>query len=855
MQDFTTKKHVCIHGHFYQPPRDNPWLDAIEREDSATPYHDWNERIDFECYRANTAARLVDEGNRVLSLHNNYEWMSFNFGPTLLRWLEVHDPWAYAAIQQAERDSRARLGGHGNAMAQVYNHMIMPLANRRDKITQVLWGVQDFKARFGHLSEGMWLAETAVDGETLGIMAEAGVKFTVLSPFQAARWRFTDQSSEWEDVSGGSIPTGRAYRCRCPGGRSIVIFFYDPSLARGIAFDRLLEHSSKLVGAIHRAHEDRGEKNEPWLVHSATDGESYGHHFKFGDMALAAALEELRHDPETEVINYGSFLARYPVRAEVEILENTSWSCAHGVGRWERDCGCNIGGRPGWSQKWRGPLRESLNSLRDALAVHYEREMGMLAEDPWRVRDEYIDVLLHPWAGKREEFVRNRMTPSFDPAKMPRFLQLLEMQRCAMFMFTSCGWFFDEISGLESKLILRWASRAIQLAERAGATSLMEPFLELLDSAQSNDPSCGTGADVFRRATEGVEASLARVAANCAIRSLAQPSLRESRLYCFEISPLEYDDLGCDPAPLRYGRVSVKDSRTGEEEAFLYASLHFEGLDFRCSVKPHANSRERADILAALQKAVEEQNTVKLIRTVDERLGTASFTLHDVFHDLRSDIALEISRNALAMYTSLQRHLYQIHGPLISSLRQWGVATPPDLRGAVRRVLVEDVDALVESVIAHRPEVSGEERRWSATDFFHRSRMARLQSIWDKARSWSIAVQTGGTTSLLGEAMVETLTALKQAPTTEDAGRLHRLMDMCRLFGSKPALWRLQTLFYEFASEVRMRPETVSGFPDFKGFVNELDDFLNCRFARILAEVFERRSLSTDVLPRDLATM
>jgi len=539
-------KYVCIHGHFYQPPRENPWLDAVEREESAAPSHDWNERIHMECYRANTAARLVDEKNRVLRLRNNYQSLSFNFGPTLLRWMEGHDPESYRRIVQADRDSHGR-SGHGNAVAQAYNHMILPLACLRDQVTQVRWGIRDFEHRFGRKPEGMWLPETAVSRETLEVLAEEGIRFTILSPSQASRWRFLHETG-WRDARDGTIPTGRAYRFDCGRGRVIHLFFYDAELARGIAFERLLEHSSRLLDRIRHSFDHRAcDPQEPWLVHSATDGESYGHHFKFGDMALAAAFQELDRDPSSQVLNYGQFLARFPTTAEADIVENTAWSCAHGLGRWERDCGCRIGDGPGLHQKWRAPLRKALNRLRDALALHYEREMGRLCPDPWEARNDYIGVVLDPAAG-RQEFLDRHARAGPANSDLPRFFQLLEMQRCSMLMFTSCGWFFDDISGLESVILLKYAARAMQLARMTGSAPLEDSFLQLLEKAPGNRKEFANGAEVYRKKVLPEVVEFDRVVANHAVRSPAKTHSPGYRLYCWQILPQKEEDLGSYPA-------------------------------------------------------------------------------------------------------------------------------------------------------------------------------------------------------------------------------------------------------------------------------------------------------------------
>ncbi|MEN6486598.1 MAG: DUF3536 domain-containing protein [Syntrophobacteraceae bacterium] len=826
-------KYVCIHGHFYQPPRENPWLEAIEREDSAAPYHDWNERIHFECYRANTAARLVDDRNRILTLRNNYELLSFNFGPTLFRWIEQYDPWVHRAIVDADRSSCERLDGHGNAMAQVYSHMIMPLANRRDKITQVAWGIRDFERRFGRRPEGMWLAETAVDRETLQVLAEAGIKFTVLSPFQAARWRFPEQGVSWQDVRGGKIPTGRPYRYDCGDGRAIALFFYDGEIARGVAYERVLEHSSKLVGKIDAAYERREAlEGEAWLVHAATDGESYGHHFKFGDMALAAALRDIEAAPGTCIINYGAFLASFPARAEVEIIENTAWSCAHGLGRWTSDCGCHIGGEPGWNQKWRGPLRAAMNRLRDSLAAHYELEMARLCKDPWKERDEYIDVLLDP--ERLPEWVRGHCTRK-EPGGAVRFLQLLEMERYAMLMFTSCGWFFDEISGLETVLVQSYAARAIQLARQTGAPpGIEDAFIRDLEHAPSNRPEYENGARVYLKKVKSEAVGKGRVAASYAIQSLGSATNGRVRLYAYDILPREQEDLGPNPAPCLFGHAAVRDRRTLEQEDYLYSAIHFGGLDFRCSVKPYAGPDEYASILKTLQGAVEDQDTVKMIRIMDEVFGDEAFSLHDVLRDMRSSIALEISRQTLATFTNMQRHLYSVYRPLMASLRQWDISIPEDLRGAVGRVLSDELKQLVQEMLPHEPHCPTEECPWDATDFFYRAHLGRIHSLLENARAWSAPMHLEKVSAELGRALVEGMLALKESFTPGSAGRFMRLVRICIELGTRPEMWKLQTLFFELVGKALVQPALVERIDGFREFVQELDRFLECRFFELL---------------------
>jgi alpha-amylase/alpha-mannosidase (GH57 family) len=469
-----------VHGHFYQPPRENPWTERVEAEEGAAPYHDWNERITVECYAPNAG---------------NLEKISFNFGPTLLSWLEDHHPETYAKILEADRLSRGERGGRGNAIAQAYHHLIMPLATRRDKVTQVRWGIEDFRRRFGRDPEGMWLPETAVDRETLAVLAEASLRFSILAPSQCRRVRPL-AGGAWEDVAGGRIDPSRAYHYSAGEGRDLALFFYDSPIARAIAFEGALADGetlrARLMGGFSPA------RAWPQLVHAATDGESYGHHHRGGAEALTAALTEIESDPEVRLTNYAAFLAAHPPTHEVQIVERTSWSCAHGVGRWQSDCGCRVG-HPGWHQAWRAPLREAMDWLRDQLDPFYEARLGKMVKDPWAARDGYIQVILdRSRAGSAAFLARHQRIP-LDDSRQADALRLLELQRQRLLMYTSCGWFFDDVSGLETVQVLRYAARAIQLAASLGFTGLEEEFLRRLAAAPSNLPEYGEGAEVFRR--------------------------------------------------------------------------------------------------------------------------------------------------------------------------------------------------------------------------------------------------------------------------------------------------------------------------------------------------------------------
>ena len=455
--------YLVIHGHFYQPPRENPWTGEVDPEPGAAPYHDWNERIHAECYAPNAG---------------NYKNINFNFGPTLLSWLASHHPDTYQKILNADRESIARRNGHGNAIAQAYGHAILPLCNERDRVTQVVWGLADFRFRFGREAESLWLPETAANDQILALLIEQGLRYVILAPNQAK----------------GEVDTSKAYVFRHPDGsdRSLAVFFYNGPLARAIAFEKALTSSQSLVEKFIRA---TGSGD---LVNVATDGETYGHHFKFGDLCLAHALEVEAPKAGFRITNYGEYLDHHPPYTEVEIDngpngEGTSWSCAHGVGRWARDCGCHTGGEPGCNQSWRTPLREALNFLRDDTVVRFETAGSEVLRDPWAARNDYIDVILDHRA--LDTFLnRHALRPD-----ETRIVQLMEMQRSGLLMFASCGWFFSDVAGIETIQVMRYAARVMDLQRQLGFEPPLKKFLEIMAEARSNDPAKGNGADLFLR--------------------------------------------------------------------------------------------------------------------------------------------------------------------------------------------------------------------------------------------------------------------------------------------------------------------------------------------------------------------
>jgi Domain of unknown function (DUF3536)/Glycosyl hydrolase family 57 len=519
---------LVVHGHFYQPPRENPWTDEIPREPSAAPQHDWNGRIHAECYRSNAYARIFSPDARIESIVNSYDRLSFNFGPTLARWIERHDPHVMARLRAADEAQRRRLGA-GGAMAQAYAHAILPLCDPADRRTQVLWGLADFERRFGRPADGIWLPETAVSPETLTTLIDAGVAYTILAPEQIDGVRASDQDS-WEDVDRDSIDTGRAYVWRHPdgSGRSIALAVFDGPLSRAVAFGDAATRADLFLDAVKTA-ADRSETEGQRLVLCASDGELWGHHKKFADLTLAFATHIEAERRGFEVTNLGAYLKKHPPVWEARLAtgpegEGTAWSCSHGMGRWARDCGCHMGSGMGWNQAWRAPLRRALDRIRAAASEFYEDAASQLLIDPWGARDAYGTVVDAPVADRDAllaTFAMPALEAGGDEAR-DRARLLLELQRATLLMYASCGWFFDDIAGLEASLVIRLGAHALDLLQAAGGRAPTAEVLDVLAQAKSNHPEEGTGADVFRRMS-GQRVTAVHAAAGAAFEALAAP--------------------------------------------------------------------------------------------------------------------------------------------------------------------------------------------------------------------------------------------------------------------------------------------------------------------------------------------
>jgi alpha-amylase/alpha-mannosidase (GH57 family) len=637
------KKYLCIHGHFYQPPRENPWLNAIEQQPSAAPYHDWNERINSDCYLPNAAARVLDNQGLVRSIVNNYRHISFNFGPTLLSWLEEHGQRTYAAILEADSDSRQRLG-YGNAIAQVYNHIIMPLATRRDKEVQVAWGISDFVMRFGRQPEGMWLAETAVDMETLEVLAAAGIRFTILAPGQAAAFREADSDTWHSTDAGRGIDPTRPYYCKLASGEEINIFFYDGPLSHAIAFEKLLENGDRFYNRILNAY--AAERQWSQLLHLATDGESYGHHFQNGEMALAYCLNLAEKDAGIEVVNYATYLHNHPALTEVRIVENSAWSCAHGVGRWQEDCGCNAGSIANANQRWRKPLRNAFDILRDATDDYLQSEGDTLFVDTNAAVDAYADYFLRADKSTiKEDFDKRLLRPGLSEDLIVRAYKLLEMKRFAMLIYTSCAWFFDDISGIEPVQILKYAARLIHLGKINSMPLPENRFLDILNLAISNIEEHGTGRDIYFKKVATERYSLAKVAAHVAVEKLLWQEQSPATLHGYPIAFTYTKQSSFNQLQLTAGRVDISCPISLKVFAYEYCALHLSGLDINIFIKSGDGGQVFTNFVHKAMQKFEEKSLADVITFLPQYFDHRNFSLADLFPDDRNRVITHINRD------------------------------------------------------------------------------------------------------------------------------------------------------------------------------------------------------------------
>lgn len=677
-------KYLCIHGHFYQPPRENAWLEEIEVQDSAAPYHDWNERITAECYSPNALARVLNAKQELVDLVDNYSYISFNFGPTLLSWLERAQPEVYQAILDSDVQSRQHFNGHGSAIAQVYNHLIMPLANERDKYTQVRWGIADFKKRFGREPEALWLSETACDTPTLETLAACGMKYVILAPGQCVRVRKIGDKN-WTETGGAKVDPKRAYLCNLPSGRKIALFFYDGPISQGIAFSDTLKSGENFANRLLGTYQNN---DEPQLMHIATDGETYGHHQHFADMALAYCLKDVLERPDVNLTVYGDFLEKNPPQYEAQIFENTSWSCFHGVERWRSDCGCNSGMHAGWNQKWRAPLREALDFIRDEMIQTFDAKGREYFKDPWAARDAYIDLILDRGLDAQHGFFMRHATEKAWNDRTGA-LKLLEMQRNAMLMYTSCAWFFDEISGLETVQVLQYAARAMELNKQLGGKELEAEFVKRLEAAPSNLKDLKNGAVIYERFVKPKIMSPKKIAVEHVIAGLYDATYNPLKAYQCAASDYQCERMQQQDSLLCLGRITLTSHITLEEHKVAFAICQSEGTRFACGAS-YESDIHKEEVFARL-KDVAAKGDFSQVQQLITKSFTDKYPFTELFRDAQRRVIERVLERISGETEKKFSDIFEEQYPMIRSLKYIGAPLPPSFMTVAAFVLTQDI--------------------------------------------------------------------------------------------------------------------------------------------------------------------
>lgn len=763
------ERYICIHGHFYQPPRENPWLEDVELQDSAYPYHDWNERITAECYEPNTASRILNPEWMVVDIVNNYSKISFNFGPTLLSWIGKKQPEAYEAIIEADKFSRERFSGHGSAIAQAYNHMIMPLANRQDKHTQVLWGIEDFKKRFGRYPEGIWLPETACDTETLEVLAEFGIKFTILAPRQAKRARKIKSGARWFDVSDGKIDPTTAYLCRLPSGKTISIFFYDGPISQDLAFGGLLVNGETFAQRLVSAFNESRQWNQ--IVHIATDGETYGHHQKFGDMALAYCLHLIESQSLANITNYAEYLEKNPPTHQVEIFDNSSWSCIHGIERWRENCGCNTGRFSGALQTWRKPLREGMDWLRDFLIPLYEERARNYLKDPWNARNEYIHVILDRNKDNVEQFFRENALRELSFEEKKDVLKLLEIQRNAMLMYTSCGWFFDEISGLETTQVMRYAARAIQLAEEIFDVSVEKEYLQFLEKAPSNIPEFENGAKAYEMFVKPTMLDLLRVGAHYSISSLFKEYPQSTQILCYQAENEFYEKTEAGKLKLVVGKTKIKSEITWDEDLFSFAVLHLGDHNVNGGIKKFIGDESFSSMHREIRESFDKGDIPEVIRLMDRHFETNNYSLWHLFKDEQRKILHQVVSPVFESVEMSFRKIYEDNYSLMNFFHSLQIPLPKPLAVTAEYVINKDLKRIFENELD----------------------IEKLESLIKELKKWSIEIDKAIITFVSTSWLNSFLEKIKQQPEEISyIEKVEKILSLLKSLNIEPDIWKLQ---------------------------------------------------------------
>ncbi len=723
------RRFVCVHGHFYQPPRENPWLETVEVQDSAAPYHDWNDRVTAECYAPNGASRIVDVNNEIIRIVNNYARMSFNFGPTLLSWLQDNAPRTYRMILDADKTSLQRYSGHGSAMAQVYNHIIMPLASPRDALTQIRWGIADFEFRFGRKPEGMWLSETAVNRAVLDLMAQEGILFTILAPHQCARIRkiptpsanpcapqptqstskdpdaeIAEKSNSsatdlcWTETPNATVDTTRAYSVPLDEGRNITVFFYDGPISRAVAFEGLLNSGEafgdRLLAPLpkffpgeaarstlphrHRRRELRPppppRRDGSLLCHALDRRKPSGppHQLRRIPRHLPAAVAGRGRRRHRLVL-----LPRHRALALQLRLQRRQARLVPGVAR---------------------APPPSLRSPPRRHRPHGRKIVQAPVKDLWVARDAYIEVVLN--RARATEFFSRHATHTLSTAERVTALELLELERHTQLMYTSCGWFFDEVSGIESVQVIAYAGRVLQLAAKlfgAPGAALEQQFLAILETAKSNIPEIGTAADVYRRYVTGMKIGLEAVGAHYAISSIFRNYPEDGELFCFDLHRDSHEVFTSGRGRVAIGRALIRSRITEEAETICFAVLHLGDQNLSAAVKRYNpdDARETeafAKFSTEVGLAIRRANLPEVIRLIDRFFGprratdgdtsptgSTGYSLTSLFADEQHRILKTILNQTISEMEDSLRKIYEDHASLMHFLTESGMAAPPAL--------------------------------------------------------------------------------------------------------------------------------------------------------------------------------
>lgn len=784
------QKYICVHGHFYQPPRENAWLEEIEMQDSAFPYHDWNERITAECYGPNALSRILQGDNRISEIVNNYASISFNFGPTLLSWMQQSAPEVYAAILAADAESIQRFG-YGSAIAQVYNHIIMPLANRRDKQTQVLWGIRDFEQRFGRKPEGMWLAETAADTETLEVLAENDIQFTIMAPRQLKAVRKIG-AQEWSDVSEAHVDTLQHYRCTLPSGKTITIFFYNGPVAQKVAFEGLLKDGKAFAEALVEAFDTAREV--PQMVHIATDGESYGHHHRYGEMALSYCLKYIEDNDLATITNYATYAATIAPAFEVQIHDGSSWSCVHGIERWRANCGCNSGGKPGYQQEWRGGLRRALDWLRDELTEEYAQQMSTFCPDVWAVRDAYIEVINDRSTENVQRFLRAHLYFEVDGERETKVLRLLEMMRQAQLMYTSCAWFFDEISGIETVQVLQYACRALQILQTESNRNLEDTFQAMLAQAPSNVPDMQNGANIYETITKASRLSLTKVGMHHVANALFSEHEDDVFTHTFKFESDFFDRFNAGRHKLAIGRTKVVSRITHSEKRFSFAVIY---LGQHHLIGNASESMDEADfkgMYTSIRTAFENSNLAEVIHVIQQYFGEEKFSFWQLFKDQQQKVLRLLVKREVEEAERAIKQVYDRSYNLMSVMKQININMPMVFRKNLELVVNNQLRS-----------------------FFQQAdpKAADLQRLVEEVRKWQIPLEVEVISFVASQRLYELLEEFAQEPSQlNQLINLHQIMQQLGEIEVKLDLWKMQNLFFQLAAALYPVWQREAGLKD-----------------------------------------